>query len=376
MKCLKYFRINGGIMAARQAKSDFAAKQRQLNEELKSGDYRRIYLLCGEQAYLRLQNKDKLVKALLGDGDEMNLSRYSGSDVTSRELIEMAQTLPFFADRRVIVLENTGLLNPKAAAKSVTGSKSSSSIAEEADRIADYIAQIPDTTAIVLVEENVDKRGRLYKAIAKSQKEKTGEILECTTPDEGDLRAWASGLFRKSGLQISGKALALFLEYTGEDMQNIAGEAEKLCCYCMGMKEVTEQSIRDVTSPRIKDRIFDMIEAIALRDKKKALGIYMELCALRTAPQIILSLMRRQFDQLIKIRELSGRMPDSEIARLVGVPPFVISKKYRPALKMYTSEELLEALEECVAADHESKSGKIDAGIAAEMIIVKHSAKA
>jgi DNA polymerase III delta subunit len=58
------------------------------------------------------------------------------------------------------------------------------------------------------------------------------------------------------------------------------------------------------------------------------------------------------------------------------VPPFVISKKYRPALKMYTSEELLEALEECVAADHESKSGKIDAGIAAEMIIVKHSAKA
>ena len=102
-------------MAARQAKSDFAANQRQLNEELKSGDYRRIYLLCGEQAYLRLQNKDKLVKALLGDGDAMNLSRYSGSDITARELIEMAQTLPFFADRRVIVLENTGLLNPKAA---------------------------------------------------------------------------------------------------------------------------------------------------------------------------------------------------------------------------------------------------------------------
>ena len=76
------------------------------------------------------------------------------------------------------------------------------------------------------------------------------------TPDEGDLRAWAAGYFRKSGLQISGRALALFLEYTGEDMQNIAGEAEELCCYCMGMKEVTEQSIRDVTSPRIKDRIF------------------------------------------------------------------------------------------------------------------------
>ena len=120
-------------MAAKQEKSDFAAQQRQFNEALRNGDLRRVYLLCGEQAYLRLQNRDKLVKALMGDGDSMNLSRYSGSDISSRELIEMAQTLPFFADLRVIVLENTGLLNPKAASKSVTGSKSSAGIAEEAD---------------------------------------------------------------------------------------------------------------------------------------------------------------------------------------------------------------------------------------------------
>ena len=127
-------------MAAKQAKSDFAAEQRQFNEALKSGDLRRVYLLCGEQAYLRLQNRDKLVKTLLGDGDAMNLSRYSGSDVSARELIEMAQTLPFFADRRVIVLENTGLLNPRSATKSVTGSKTAASISEEADKIADFAA--------------------------------------------------------------------------------------------------------------------------------------------------------------------------------------------------------------------------------------------
>ena len=68
-------------------------------------------------------------------------------------------------------------------------------------------------------------------------------------------------------------------------------------------------------------------------------------------------------------------MADSEIARKVGVPPFVITKKYRPALKMYSTQELVEALEECIAADQESKSGRIDAGIAAEMIIVRHSGR-
>ena len=60
-------------MAAKQAKCDFAAEQRQFNEAIKSGDLKRVYLLSGEQAYLRLQNRDKLVKALMGDGDTMNL---------------------------------------------------------------------------------------------------------------------------------------------------------------------------------------------------------------------------------------------------------------------------------------------------------------
>ena len=362
-------------MAAKKSGGDFTANQRQLNEELARGDLRRIYLLCGEQAYLRLRNRDKVVKALMGDGDEMNLARFSGADVTALEVIDMAQTLPFFADRRVVILENTGLLNPKTATKTVTGSKSSASLAEEAEKIADFVPRIPDTAAVVFVEESVDKRGRLYKAILKSQKEELGRILECETPDEADLRAWTGGIFRRSGYSISGKTLALFLSYTGEDMQNIAGEAEKLCCYAMGSREITEQSVRDVCSPRIRDRIFDMIEAIALRDRKKALGIYMDLCALRTAPQVILTLMRRQFGQLVKIRELSGKLPDSEIARQVGLPPFVVTKKYRPALRMYTSEELLDALEECTRADHESKSGRIDAGMAVEMIIVRHSGR-
>ena len=73
-------------MAAKQAKSDFAAEQRQFNEAIRSGDLKRVYLLSGEQAYLRLQNRDKLVKALMGDGDAMNLSKLHGSDVSAREI--------------------------------------------------------------------------------------------------------------------------------------------------------------------------------------------------------------------------------------------------------------------------------------------------
>ena len=353
----------------KQRGQDFAARQRQFNEALKEKDLRRVYLISGEQAYLRLQNRERLVKALMGDGDEMNLHRFSGMEIDASEVIDLAETLPFFADRRVIVLEGTNLLQPRS------GGRMSSSLSQTAEKLADYISEVPETTSIVFVEENVDKRGKLYKAVAGAVKGGSGCILECTTPDEATLRTWAGSLFKKSGLAISGAALAMFLEYTGEDMQYIAGEAEKLSCYCMGKKEVTRQDIADVCSPRIRDRIFDMISAIAAHDTKTALTIYMDLVSLKTSPQIVLSLMRRQFHQLLQVQELTGRMSDAEIAGEVGVPAFVVTKRYRPALSMYQRGTLEDALEDCVRADYESKSGRIDAGVAVEMIIIKYSAR-
>ncbi len=336
---------------SKASKTDFKESQKILNSEIEAGNFKRAYLVCGDQAYLRIQNRDKIKNALMGDGDEMNLSHYRGSDFSMREVIELAETMPFLADRRVLVLENTGLFESKSN--------------EDSDTLAEYLKDTPDTTSFLFVEESFDKRKKLYKAV-----DKIGTVLICDTPDESTIRAWAGSLFRKEGLSMSGRTLAFFLDYTGDDMQNIAGEAEKLCCYCLGRKEITEQDIRDVCSARIKDRIFDMISAIAMKDQKKALSIYMDLCALQTAPQIILTLMLRQFNQLLQVQELSGKMGDREIASAVGLPPFVITKRYRPALRNYSGNELLEALEACMRAEQDYKSGKMDARIAVEMVIV------
>ena len=103
-------------MAAK--KDDFAQQQSLFNKELKEGAFHRVYLLCGEQAYLRIQNRDRLRAALLGDGDQMNVSVYTGMDVTAREIIDEAMTLPFFADRRVILMENSVFFSKKASTES------------------------------------------------------------------------------------------------------------------------------------------------------------------------------------------------------------------------------------------------------------------
>ena len=82
----------------------------RITEDIKTGQLKQIYLLYGEEAYLVRQYRDRLMEAMLSGGDKMNVNRYEGKGVSVPEIIDMSETLPFFADRRVIILENTELL--------------------------------------------------------------------------------------------------------------------------------------------------------------------------------------------------------------------------------------------------------------------------
>ena len=88
--------------------TDFPVKQRQLNEDIKNGTFKQCYLIYGEEAYLRNQNRDKLVKALAGDVNSMNFNRYEGDGSDPAQIIDMAETMPFLSDKRVILVENSG----------------------------------------------------------------------------------------------------------------------------------------------------------------------------------------------------------------------------------------------------------------------------
>ena len=225
-------------MAAK--KDDFAQQQSLFNKELKEGTFHRVYLLCGEQAYLRIQNRDRLRAALLGDGDQMNVSVYTGMDVTAREIIDEAMTLPFFADRRVILMENSVFFSKKAST--------------ESDALAAFLPEIPETASLVFVEESPDKRKKLYKAVQKN-----GFILNCEDLSPRMLGQWTGGLFKKAGLMIDGTTLNLFLETVGEDMMNIVSESEKLIGYMNDVKF----SVNSYTMNRVTIKC----GAAAVRDK-------------------------------------------------------------------------------------------------------------
>ena len=81
---------------------------KNIQEDIKSGKFKQAYLLYGEEAYLKQQYKRNLVKALNPDDDTMNFARYEGKGIDVRELLSLFDTMPFFAERRVVLLEDTG----------------------------------------------------------------------------------------------------------------------------------------------------------------------------------------------------------------------------------------------------------------------------
>ena len=178
---------------------------KSLNEDLKTGQFKQIYLLYGEESYLKKQYKDRLSKAMLPDGDTMNYQYYEGKGVNTKEVIDLAETLPFFAERRLIVMEDTGFF------KNAT------------PELADYIKEMPETTYFLFIETEVDKRSKLYKAV----KEK-GRIVELTRQDGNTLLRWILGMVKKEEKTMTQATAKYFLSKVGGDMENIHGGLEKL----------------------------------------------------------------------------------------------------------------------------------------------------
>lgn len=325
---------------------------KSLNEDLKTGQFNNIYLLYGEEAYLKKQYKEKLRNAMLSPDDTMNFAYYEGKGINVNEVIDLAETLPFFAERRLIILENTGLFKSASA------------------ELADYLKEMPETTSMIFVEEEIDKRNKLYKAVQNK-----GRTVELGRQDETTLLRWVAGTVKKENKQISENTIRYFLAKVGTDMENIQKELEKLFCYVMDKTSISTEDVETICTTQITNQIFDMVNAVADKQQRKALDYYYDLIALKEPPMRILFLLARQFKLLLEVKTMDkagyGR---KEIAEKAGLNPFVVGK-YQMQAKAFSNSELRSIIEDSVETEESVKTGRLTDMLAVELFIIKYSSK-
>lgn len=321
-----------------------------INEHIKDGRFRRAYLIYGEEDYLRRQYKEKLKEAITG-GDDMNYSYYEGKQINVKEVIDVCETLPFFADMRLVVLENTGFFKNACD-----------------DALVEYVKNIPEYLTVLFVESETDKRSRLYKAVSQN-----GYVCEMKVQEEAVLKRWIVSLLTAEQKKMDARALELFLEYAGTSMDNIRMELEKLVCYTMGREMITAEDIRKVCTVTTVNKIFDMVSAVALKRQREALDLYYDLLTLKEPPMRILYLLSRQFNLILQVKELSGEgYQAASIAKKMGVQTFIVTKCLNQA-GYFTAAGLKEALEECASYEEAVKTGRLEDKMCVELIIIKYS---
>lgn len=323
---------------------------KSLLEDLNKGEFKKAYLLFGEESYLKNLYKNKLKEALIPQGDTMNFSSYEGKSIDVRAVIDQAETMPFFADKRVLLIENSGFFKNANV------------------QMAEYIPQIPESTCMIFVEDEVDKRGKVYKAVKSA-----GRVVELGRQDEKTLTRWILGTLKKEHRNITESTMHLFMEKTGTDMENIQRELEKLVCYTLGRDVITVEDVEAVCTTRTVNKIFDMINAIAEKKQKRALDLYYDLLALKEPPMRILFLITRQFNLLMQVKELRNQGFDTQaLAPKIGLQSFIVRNYVRQA-ESFTLERLKEAVNDCVEAEEAVKTGQMNDVMSVELLIVKYS---
>ncbi len=316
-----------------------------IDQDIKSGTFKPVYLICGEEEFLKQSMKRRLREAVVGK-DTMNFNRFSGKGAEEKEIISLADTMPFFAAHRMILVEDSGFFKKPPAL------------------LTEYLPKMPETTVLVFVESQVDRKTRFYKKVRE-----IGRVEEMTRQKEGDLLVWAAACFKRAGFGITRATAEEFLARTGGDMSNIRSEIDKLVSYCAGQKAVNMEDVLAVTTVTTETKIYDLVDKIAAGRTDDAMRLYHDMLSMKIEPMYILAAVSRQFNQLLGYKDMTAAGKDrSSIIAALRIPPFAIRKLAGQA-GAYSREQLLKKVKGCVDLEEAVKTGRLDARLAAELLL-------
>ena len=321
---------------------------KELAKALEQDNLKNCYLFHGEEQYLIDLYEERMKKFIAAKGEaSMNIDVFADKESVAN-VINAIETMPFFCDQRLVIVKNSGLI--------ASGRKDDSTL------IAAALKDIPDSTVLVFIEGNIDKRSAVYKAITQ-----VGELIEFKRPTEGELVAWISRELKLKGIAINKSAALYLIRATSANMEALAAEMSKLAAYCTDKAEVTQEDIDAVCAKGIELKVFALVDALAHKNKSKAMGIFENLMEAKESPILILNLIARQFRFMLACSQ-AGDKSSSEIGAALGAPPFAIKECMKQA-RNFSEAELVQAMKDCLEADVGIKTGRIGDRLAVEVLI-------
>lgn len=300
------------------------------------------FFFYGPNTYALRQEMQRLIAAYCKKtGSDFGLERIDGAKVTASGLAAALQTTPFLVTSRLVIIEGLG------ANKGVAGD------------LAKVIKDVPESTVVIFVDTEVDRRTAYFKTLSADSKPVEFEPLSTMR-----LEAWVRQEVAKQGGKIGSQAIRRLIELAGEDQWRLSGEIAKLVNYA---PEVTPLTVDELVEPSFSETIFHLVDALTAGRTATALRLFRGLVMERTNEIYILTMIQWQLRNLLLAKTAGGLKP-SELAKRAGLSPYVASKAVAKA-QDFSQEVLAKAFVAAVDCEYQIKSGETPAEVGLEQLI-------
>ena len=325
---------------------------RELIGDVKSGVFKPVYLLMGEEPYYPDLLCQAIIDNCLQDWEkDFNELICYGADVDADAVITAARRFPMMAERQLVVVKEA------QAMKSL-------------EDLALYCQKPLDSTVLVILMHgaSADKRKSLYKTVLKQ-----GVIVESLPLRDYETEKWVMTYYSERGLQIDPEGARLLVESTGTDLGRIAVETEKLLKNLPeGVKNITPEDIEKNVGISRQFSIFELTKALSFRDAAQAVKVARNVGETpKFAMPMAVSMLYTHFNRILRYHALlqAGQGGDSAAkAKVLGVNPYFF-KEYDAAVKKYSLKQAMRVISLLNDYDFKGKGGEVGEATPADLLV-------
>ncbi len=292
-----------------------------------------ITVLTGENAYLLQAELRQRIADFVVEYTDMGLEQLDGEEVSYDRMREALEGLPFLASKKLVLLRS-----PSANKQFI-------------EKAADLLANVAETTDVIIVEPKPDKRTSYYKFLKKS-----ADVKDFPQMDESSLSRWLTEQAKGQGGSVSLADARYLVDRVGANQQLLYNEITKLLNY---NPKVTRQTIELLTDHTPQSTIFELLEAALGGNEKKALSLYTDQRAMKVEPQYILAMLAWQIHIMAVVSAADGR-DATEIAKVAKINPFVV-RKTQNLVQQMSMVQIKQLVRRALELDIALKSQPIDA---------------
>lgn len=289
---------------------------------------------------------------------DLNTTILNGDSLTISELQEICDSLPFLADRRLVIVHNYLVR---------LGGGKKGGDRKTLDALADYLPTMPDSARLFFVESDTLPKG--HPILKLAEKHEAGHVYEFGGPVRGELADWIFNRVESKGATIQRSAADALAVAIGDDLRLLDSEIEKLVIYVGEERAITTADVELLVPYAGAANVFAMVDAIGRRDGRTALRMLHKLLDDNAAPLYLLSMIVRQFRILIQVKELSAEgLAASTIAKRVGLHSFVAEKAQRQAMN-FSLGQLETIYARLLETDLAIKTGRMEDVLALDTLV-------